>query len=254
MTHQPRRERRRSASASPASCPGAGSVEVTGGTSRPSVRRNASPESPSPAPTLTAQLETGSRRDAPLRVLEVIGPLPVHAPVDSPKPRRQAAASVQGSATPRTGGRLSAAAGCGEHTVRWSPAVTTTRSTRLSEPWHSDSAARTAADAWYVAIAMARVGVREKKSDHPALRLSGARSIGPAAPARVLEPCTAKAGFMSRPATPCAGCGTPPQRPVVDGHARCVISGWRAAENHVRLAVKAGRPGTRSALGGPCEG
>jgi len=54
---------------------------------------------------------------------------------------------------------------------------------------------------------------------------------------------------MSRPAKPCAGCGTPPQRPVVDGHARGVISGWRAAENHVRLAVKAGRPGTRSALG-----
>ena len=54
-----------------------------------------------------------------------MGPLPVHASVDSPKPRRQAAAPVQGSATPRAGGRLSAAAGCGEHTVRWSPAVTT---------------------------------------------------------------------------------------------------------------------------------
>ena len=43
-----------------------------------------------------------------------------------PKPRRQAAARVRGSATPRAGGRLSAAAGCGEHTVRWSPAVTAT--------------------------------------------------------------------------------------------------------------------------------
>jgi hypothetical protein len=73
------------------------------------------PSRPSPAPTLAAQLETGSRRDAPLRVLEVMGPLPVHASVDSPKPRRQAAASVQGNAAPRAGGRLSAAAGCGEH-------------------------------------------------------------------------------------------------------------------------------------------
>ena len=62
-------------------------------------------------------------------------PLPVHASVDSPKPRRQAAASVQGSAAPRARGRLSAAAGCGEHTVRWSPTVTTTQSTRRSEPW-----------------------------------------------------------------------------------------------------------------------
>ena len=30
----------------------------------------------------------------------------------------------RGGAAPRAGGRLSAAAGCGEHTVRWSPAVT----------------------------------------------------------------------------------------------------------------------------------
>ena len=40
-----------------------------------------------------------------------------------------------GRAAERTAGRLSAAAGCGERTVRWSPTVTTTRSTRLSEPW-----------------------------------------------------------------------------------------------------------------------
>ena len=43
-----------------------------------------------------------------------MGPLPVHASVDSPKPRRQAAAPVQRSQAPRAGGRLSAAAGCGE--------------------------------------------------------------------------------------------------------------------------------------------
>jgi hypothetical protein len=45
------------------------------------------PSRPYRAPTLAAQLETGSRRDAPLRVLEVMGPLPVHASADSPKPR-----------------------------------------------------------------------------------------------------------------------------------------------------------------------
>ena len=57
---------------------------------------------------------------------EVMGPLPLHASVDSPTPRRQAAASVQGSEAPRAGGGLSAAAGCGEHTVPWSPAGTAT--------------------------------------------------------------------------------------------------------------------------------
>jgi len=36
------------------------------------------------------------------------------------------AAPYRGGATPRAGGHLSAAAGCGEHTVRWSPTVTAT--------------------------------------------------------------------------------------------------------------------------------
>ena len=76
-----------------------------------------------------------------------MGALPVHASVDSPKPRRQAAACVQGSAAPGAGGRLSGAAGCGEHTVRWSPAVTTTQSTRLSEPWQRHSEPGPAASA-----------------------------------------------------------------------------------------------------------
>ena len=34
------------------------------------------------------------------------------------------------------------AVGCGEHTVQWSPTVTTSQSTRLSEPWHSGSRPR----------------------------------------------------------------------------------------------------------------
>ena len=45
--------------------------------------------------------------------------------------------AATGSAAPRAGGRLSAAAGCEEHTVQWSPTVTTTQSTRVSEPWQS---------------------------------------------------------------------------------------------------------------------
>jgi hypothetical protein len=41
----------------------------------------------------------------------------------------------QGGATPRARGRLSAAVGCTEPTIRGSPAVTATRSARLSQPW-----------------------------------------------------------------------------------------------------------------------
>ena len=136
MAHHPRRERRRLASASPVSCAGAVLWTSQAGRRGTSVRRNASPESPVSCPdALAAQLETGSRRDAPLRVLETIGPLPVHASVDSPKPRRQAAASVRGGATPRIPGRLSAAAECGEPTIPGSPGVTAARWARLSEPW-----------------------------------------------------------------------------------------------------------------------
>ncbi len=47
----------------------------------------------------------------------------------------------RGGATPRARGRLSAAVGCTEPTIRGSPAVTATRSARLSQPWQSDHAA-----------------------------------------------------------------------------------------------------------------
>src|SRR5206468_8279569 len=40
--------------------------------------------------------------------------------------RRPCEIRPSGGATPRIRGRLSAATGCGEHTVRWSPAVTAT--------------------------------------------------------------------------------------------------------------------------------
>ena len=53
--------------------------------------------------------------------------------------------AATGSAAPRAGGRLSAAAGCAEHTVQWSPTVTTSQSTRLSEPWQRHSEAGAAA-------------------------------------------------------------------------------------------------------------
>jgi hypothetical protein len=45
-----------------------------------------------------------------------------------------------GRATERAAGHLSAAAGCAERTIRRSPAVTTTQSTRRSQPWQSSHA------------------------------------------------------------------------------------------------------------------
>ena len=145
------------------SCAGAGSVEVTGAdVQAPQYAETPRPSRPSPAPTLAAQLETGDPAATHLSAFsEVMGPLPVHASVDSPKPRRQAAAPVQGGATPRIRGRLSAAAGCGEHTVRWSPTVTTTQSTRLSEPWqrHSEAGAAARAKAVVARSGRARLDV-----------------------------------------------------------------------------------------------
>ena len=42
-----------------------------------------------------------------------------------------------GSAAPQAGGRLSAAVGCAERTIRRSPVVKTIQSTRLPQPWQS---------------------------------------------------------------------------------------------------------------------
>ena len=81
------------ASASPVSCAGAGSVEVTGAdVQAPQYAETPRPSRPSPAPTLAAPLETGDPAATHLSAFsEVLGPLPVHASVDSPKPCRQAA-------------------------------------------------------------------------------------------------------------------------------------------------------------------
>ena len=92
MAHHPRRERRRLASASPASCPGAGSVDVTGGTSR----HLSTPKRLARVARLLPRPSRRSWRPDPAAThvsafSEVMGPLPVHASVDSPKPRRQAA-------------------------------------------------------------------------------------------------------------------------------------------------------------------
>jgi hypothetical protein len=117
------------ASASPVSC-----RRLSGCHRRTSRRRNASAESPAPCPDPRgAAGDRRSRRDAPLRVLSSDGA------ASGPRSRSQAAGrfAVMGSAAPRAGGRLSAAAGCAEHTVQWSPTVTTPQSTRLSEPWRS---------------------------------------------------------------------------------------------------------------------
>ena len=127
VAHHPRRERRRLREREPRVLPwrrlcGCHRRDVQA----PQYAETPRPSRPSPAPTLAAQLETGSRRDARLRVLEVMGPLPVHASVDSPKPRRQAALRPFSEVRRRgAGGRLSAAAGCGEHAASWSPTVTT---------------------------------------------------------------------------------------------------------------------------------
>jgi hypothetical protein len=61
----------------------------------------------------------------------------------------------RGGATPRARGRLSAAVGCTEPTIRGSPAVTATRSARLSQPWRSNRAALVALYASLVAEALA---------------------------------------------------------------------------------------------------
>ena len=124
VAHHPRRERRRLASASPVSCAGAVSVEVTGAdVQAPQYAETPRPSRPSPAPTLAAQLETGDPAATHLSAFsEVMGPLPVHVSEATPAGR----CARSGGATPRIRGRLSAAAGCGEHTVRWSRAVTAT--------------------------------------------------------------------------------------------------------------------------------
>ena len=61
------------------------------------------------------------------------------APLRGPRFRSHAGRPLRTFREARRRGRLSAAAGCGEHTVRWSPTVTTTQSTRLSEPWRTRS-------------------------------------------------------------------------------------------------------------------
>jgi hypothetical protein len=105
-----------------------------------SVARNAPPESPRPSRRSCRPDPASTHLSA---FSEVMGPFRS----TFPKPRRQAASPLQGSATPRIRGRLSGAAGCGQHTVRWSPTVTTMQSTRPSEPWRCARPARARATA-----------------------------------------------------------------------------------------------------------
>jgi len=67
---------------------------------------------------------------------EVMGPLPVHVSAATPAGRY----ARSGKRAPRDGGRLSAAACCGEPTIPGSPGVTAARPARLSEPWQRDHA------------------------------------------------------------------------------------------------------------------
>ena len=171
MAHHPRRERRRLASASPASCAGAGSVEVTGGTSRhPSTpKRLARVARLLPRPSRRSwRPETPPRRTSP-RSLKYWG----RFRSTFPKPRRQAATPVRGAATPRIRGRLSAAAGCREHTVRWSPAATTTQWTRLSESWQRHNEDRASARVEAVVPRPARAGLDVRDCDSAPSLLGG---------------------------------------------------------------------------------
>jgi hypothetical protein len=72
----------------------------------------------------------------------------------------------RGGPTPRAGGRLSAAAGCGEHTIRWSPTVKTTGPTRLPQPWqrHREAGATARAEAVVAGPARGCLDVGDRSS------------------------------------------------------------------------------------------
>ena len=86
---------------------------------------------PNPTELPTATMPWASTPATPIRVQ----PSPA-----APTPLSRLVLS--GRAPERAAGHLSAAAGCGERTVRWSPPVTTMLSTWLPQPWHCGSACR----------------------------------------------------------------------------------------------------------------
>ena len=123
------------------SCPGAGSVDVTGGTSR----HLSTPKRLARVARLLPRPSRRSWRPDPAAthvsaLSEVLGPLPVHASVDSPKPRRQAALRPFSEVRRREPAVVCQQPPVVGSTARWSPTVTTTQSTRLSEPWHCATA------------------------------------------------------------------------------------------------------------------
>ena len=90
-----------------------------------------------PSPTPSAAPERSGVNAADIRTRACAWP-----PVNGSAEGRRALLPIvpRGGATPRARGRLSAAVGCTEPTIRGSPAVTATRSARLSQPWQSDRA------------------------------------------------------------------------------------------------------------------
>jgi hypothetical protein len=99
-------------------------------------------------------------------------------PLRGPRFRSHAGRPLRTFREARRRGRLSATAGCGEHTVRWSPTVTTTQSTRLSEPWWlCDSAIRAGTRTKAVAPSPGRA--RVDLGDRSSARLGGRRRSSP---------------------------------------------------------------------------
>jgi hypothetical protein len=102
----------------------------------------------------------------------------------APRSRRRAAASTRssgarsvllvvrsGSAAPGAGGRVSAAAGCAERTIRRWMAITTTHATRLPQPWqrHSEVGAAARAEAVVARPDRARLDVSDRGTSSSSL-------------------------------------------------------------------------------------
>ena len=79
--------------------------------------------------------------------------------------------------TERAAGRLSSAAGCTEPTTRRSPAVTTTQSTRLPQPWRCSSAVRAGGRTKAIAPRPVRARFDAGQAKHAASRRRTAASM-----------------------------------------------------------------------------
>jgi hypothetical protein len=118
--------------------------------------------------------------------------------------RRAASANrLSGGATPRARGRLSAAVGCTEPTMRGSSAVTATWSERLSHPWRTDHAVRRRRASAHRRLRSPRDPRRGDRVGEGAIVGGGASAPAPWA---IAELRSATAGEHEPPAAMSAGC------------------------------------------------